>query len=311
MENSVQTVLPEKKKSIYKARQRRIDIFCAIMLLGQFVNFIIFWLIVNIDSFVLPFQNDKTGAWTMDNFRYLFTVIKAPNSPILLNLKNTVLSYIVNMFAGYAVGLVFAFFLHRKILGHKVFTVIFMLPEILSAVVLVAIYKNIFGVTGPLSRMYQQMTGEFFPNLLYDSKTATTMILSYVLFTGFCNNLILFSGTMSNVSEEIYESATLDGAGTWRLFFSITLPIISPTLWIMLLFSSMGVFGASGPILLFTEGMYETSTFSYWFYEKAILAGEKGIPSALGVLMSIANLPFLVICLTVRIKMMKGEESLV
>ena len=89
------------------------------MLLGQFINFIIFWLIVNIDSFVLPFQNDKTGAWTMDNFRYLFTVIKAPNSPILLNLKNTVLSYIVNMFAGYAVGLVFAFFLHRKILGHR------------------------------------------------------------------------------------------------------------------------------------------------------------------------------------------------
>ncbi len=312
MENDVQVALPPRpKKNFYRARQRRIDIFCTLMMLGQFVNFIIFWLIVNINSFVYPFQNDKTGAWTLDNFRYLFMIISAKNSPILLNLKNTVLSFLVNMFSGYVVGLTFAYFLHRKIFGNRVFTIIFMLPEILSSVVLVAVYKNVFSVTGPISRIYQSITGNFFPNLLYNAKTATPMILSYVLFTGFCNNLILFSGTMSTVSNEIYESATLDGAGEWRIMLSITLPIISPTIWIMLLFSSMSVFGSSGPILLFTEGMYETSTFSYWFYEKAILAGEKGVPSALGLLMSIANLPFLIICLTVRIKMMKGEESLV
>ena len=300
-----------KKKHFMQARQIRINLFVCFMLLGQFVNFVIFWLIVNIDSFVLPFQNDKTGAWTLDNFRYLFTVISAKNSPILLNLRNTVYSYLVNMFAGYVMGIFFAYFLHRKIFGNRVFSVIFMLPEILSSVVLVAIYKNIFGVTGPFSQIYNSITGRFFPNLLYDSKTATPMILSYVLFTGFCNNLILFSGTMSTVSEEIYESATLDGAGELRIMVSITIPIISPTIWIMLMFSSMSVFGASGPVLLFTGGMYETSTFSYWFYEKVILSGERGVPAALGVLMSIANLPFLIICLYLRIKTMKGEESLV
>lgn len=310
MQNNEATV-QIKKKSVYRARQKRIDSFCLVMMIGPFIQFVLFWLIVNLESFVMPFQDDKTGSWTWDNFRYIFTLLGEENSPLLLNLRNTVLSFLTNMFAGYVVGLIFAYFIHRKLVGYKAFSIIFMLPEILSSVVLVAIYKNVFSVTGPLSRIYQSFSGKMFPNLLYDAKTATPMILCYVLFTGFCNNLILFSGTMSTVSEEIYESATLDGAGDWRMMLSITLPIIAPTIWIMLLFSSMSVFGSSGPVLLFTEGMYETSTFSYWFYERAILAGEKGIPSALGLLMSIANLPFLCICLYVRIKMMKGEESLV
>ena len=298
-----------QKKKRYDERQRKTDLFALALFALPLVHFIVFWVCINVNALVYPFQDDKTGAWTLDNFKYIFMVISSTDSPILLALFNTVKYFFVDFFAGYVIGLTFAYFIHRKIKGYGFFTIVFMLPEIISSVVLVAIYKNILSITGPIAKYYEGLSGNFFPNLLYNPDSSTNVILVFTLITGFANNLVLFSGTMAKVPEELYESASLDGAGTWRVFFSITLPSIWSTVWILLLFSSMGVLSASGPILLFTQGMYNTTTLNYWFYERAILAGERGIPSALGLCMTLVNSPFVIVCIIVRLKMTDFGEG--
>ena len=239
-------------KNLYKRKQLRIDLFCYGLMLLPIIHFILFWVIVNIDSYLLPFQNDLTGEFTWSNFEYIFSVIAQPNSPLLLCLFNTLKYFITSMISAYGIGLLFAYFIHKKIRGYKAFTVIFMLPHIVSASVMVALYKNVISSAGPIASIYYDLTGNYFPAFLYDDSTATNTIILYTILMGFGNNLILFSGSMANVSADLYESASIDGAGIWRQFFSITLPMISPTLMMMLLFSSMGVLASSGPILLFT-----------------------------------------------------------
>ena len=103
--------------------------------------------------------------------------------------------------------------------------------------------------------------------------------------------VILFSGAMAKIPNEIVEAANLDGVGFFREFLEIELPMIMPTVLVQLLFSVSGVLMASGPILLFTEGMYETTTISYWFYEKVFIDGDYGVASAFGLLLTLVSMP--------------------
>jgi ABC-type sugar transport system permease subunit len=175
---------------------------------------------------------------------------------------------------------------------YRFFTIIFMIPSMVSSAVLVAIYKNLLGATGPIAVIYETLTGEVMPSLLYSNNTATWTIVGFSVWTGFGMNVILFSGAMAKIPTEIIEAARLDGVGFWRELFTMELPLIKHTVLTQMIFSTAGFLGASGAILLFTNGMYETTTISYWFYETVIVNRNYGISAAFGLLLSLATLPF-------------------
>ena len=124
----------------------------------------------------------------------------------------------------------------------------------------------------------------------------------YSIWTGFGMNLILFSGAMVKIPPEINEAASLDGVGYFGELFKIVIPLIAPTIMIMLLFSAMGFLGSDGPILLFTEGMYGTQTIGFWFYKNVIVNPNYGLSSAFGLLMSLVSAPIVIICQILRSK---------
>lgn len=207
------------------------------------------------------------------------------------------------MLTGFVVATLFAYFLYKKIFMNKLFSVIFMLPQIVSSVIMVAIYKNLVGTNGPLDKLYTLFSGEKMAPLLYtEGGVATWAIVIYCIWTGFGMNLILFSGAMAKIPPEVIESANLEGVGFMREFFAIELPLIWPTLSIMLLLSANGIFMASGPIILFTDGMYETQTISYWFYKAVILDNDYNIASAFGLMLTAAGAPLSLLVLYIRNK---------
>lgn len=87
-----------------------------------------------------------------------------------------------------------------------------------------------------------------------------------------------------------------DGVGFWREIANITVPLIWPAISTNLLFAVIGFFGASGNVLLLTEGRYNTTTLSYWLYDQVVVNDRYNVPSAMGILMTIASLPLVVIC---------------
>lgn len=283
----------KKKISAKKMQSIKKHIFVYSLLLIPILHFIVFWVTVNAQSLFMPFQDDLTGKLTLDNFKYIIEAFKS-NGELGIAVRNTIIYWISGLFVGYVMGLSVAYFLYKKIFMYRIFTFLFMIPSMVSGVVLTSIYKNLIGTTGPIAVLYESLFNKSFPALLYTNATATWTIVAFTIWTGFGANIVLFSGTMSKIPQEIVEAAQIDGAGFWREFFSITFPLIKPTILTMLIFSLNGLLMSSGPILLFSGGMYETTTISYWFYEKVIVEGQAGISSAFGLLLTCIGLPLVI-----------------
>lgn len=287
-----------KKRRLFGEGKRREailkHIFVYSLLAVPIVHFLIFWAGINLETILLPFFDQETGAFTLDNFKVVFTAFKA-GGDLNIAFRNTLLYWASGMVCSYVMSLSVSYFLYKKIFMHRVFTFLFMLPSMVSSVVFVAIFKNLISTTGPIAVIYEALTDKTFPALLYSNATATWTIVAYGLWTGLGSSIILFSGTMSKIPIDVIEAAQLDGAGFFKEFFLIVFPLIKPTVLTMLIFSVNGILASSGPILLFSGGMYETTTISYWFYEKVILEGNFGVSAAFGFLLSMISMPITLI----------------
>ena len=165
--------------------------------------------------------------------------------------------------------------------------------------VFVTLYKYMIGTGGVLFSIWEMMGQEpiyFFQNSDYALKA----ILFYVIYSGLGGHFILFGGAMNAIDDSIIDAGKIDGVGPFRELTSIIIPLIWPTLSTMLLMSSIGIFTASGPLLLFTQGEFETNTISFWIY--GLTTGIAGYTdyeyaSAIGLVFTCLGLP---IVLTVK-----------
>jgi ABC-type sugar transport system permease subunit len=188
-----------------------------------------------------------------------------------------------------------------------IFMVIFMIPMLISTVVLADVYIQALSENGVIGKFYQSVTGKD-TLLLYNSATATPSILIFCLWTGFGLNLIMFNGSMSRIPESVVESAKLEGVGFWKELFSITLPMIWPTFSMLMMLSVTGVFASTGPIVLFANGSdLNISTIDFWMYQNVAAANgankEYNLAAALGMILTIASLPIFLFVMWLRKKL--------
>ena len=144
MNDNTMNIVPQKKAKYSRFQSRKIQrgIFIGLMLSVGLIQFAIFWLYVNFDSILMAFRlSTKEGiVWTFDNFRRFFHEFSIPEYELALALKNTLLLFLVGTIIGLPTSLLFAYYLYKKILFAKFFRVIFFLPSIISAAVLVGLF---------------------------------------------------------------------------------------------------------------------------------------------------------------------------
>ena len=195
--------------------------------------------------------------------------------------------------------MVIAFFLYKKITFYRGFTIIFYLPAIISSVAMVQIYMQMLSSNGPIANLLGDLSPIPPESLFARPETATTMIVIYTIWTGFCGNILLFAGAMSRVPIDVLESAKLEGCGTFRELFGIIFPLIWPTTSTQIIFAFTGIFSSSGPILLFTAGAHDTTTISYWIFEQVYGTGAAGgagsynLVSAAGLCFTLVGVPII------------------
>lgn len=121
------------------------------------IQFAIFWVYVNVDSILLAFKlTTRTGvSWGLDNFKRFFHEFRMPDMELSLALTNTFLLFLVGTVIGLPVSLLFAYYLYKKVPCSKFFRVVFFLPSIISAAVLVALFKYLLAVEGPVNTIYR------------------------------------------------------------------------------------------------------------------------------------------------------------
>lgn len=287
------------KKEPAKKKRKKIEwsrtIFIVSMLAIPIVSWLIFWLYGNFNMILMAFQT-PTGEWTFRNFVTFWHDLTAPYSEVGVSVRNTFLYFGLNVLMILPIGTLIAFFIYKKIKGHKLFRVLIFLPAIIPTIVMVTAFKETIKPWGPLASL-----GIKFPEagLLADPNTATPTVMFYCLWTGFSSIMLLMCGAMARIPTELFEAAKLDGCGPFREFFSLVVPLIMPVLSMQIIFSLTGLLSASGPILLMTGGAAETSTLNYWIFintqRGTAASGAYNIVSATGLVFTFIAVPIIML----------------
>lgn len=242
------------------------------------VSWLVFWLYVNMSSFVMAFLN-REGQFDWINFEMFWQSLTSPyGTTIGTSLRNTFKYWLVNVGINFPAAIIIAYFLFKKIRYYRFFRIVFFLPVILTGVVLVSVYMMVVTPNGIWDN-FLKIFGGSVPEWGYfnDESTATNAILVYCIWTGAGTTIVLVGSAMARVPESVLEAAELDGCGPARELFQIILPLIWPTLSTMILLTFTNLLGSTGPILLFApSGQAGTSTLSFWIYKQVYGVGEFG-----------------------------------
>lgn len=275
-----------------RIRRRRTLFICGMLSIAV-ANFLVFWLYVNFNSILMGFQSQtKSGLiWTLDNFRRFFKEVRISDFQLGLAIKNSVLLYVTGTFFTLPLSLLFAYYLYKKVPLAGFFRVVFFLPSIISAAVLVTLFKYVVMPSGPLNELLSVISGKRVAiEWVVDEKYSMFTILFYGVWTGFGSNIVLLTGAVYRIPEDIMEYGRLDGIGMTRELFNVIVPLIWPTLSTLVICNTAGLFTASGPVLLFTEGQYKTMTLGYFIFDK-VQTGQYYYPSAIGLIFTIVGVP--------------------
>ena len=274
------------RRTGFNENRLRKNLFIVGMLSIAIVHFLVFWLYVNLSSILMAFKNVTIEGtkWGFGNFKIMFDSFRNPTSELRGAFVNTMIFFAVNLLIKLPLTFICSYFLYKKIKGYKYYRFVFFLPSIISAVVLTSLLKYMVNPGGPLPRIYEMLWGREAPLFLADS--------DYAL------GVILFQGAMSRIPPEIIEAGKIDGVGMTRELFQIVTPLVWPTISTVVVLAFVGIFSSSGEILLFTKGLYDTYTISYWIFE--LVQGIKGTvnleyASTVGIFFSVIALPIVLL----------------
>lgn len=248
-----------------------------LFLLPALAGTLIFIVIPVFFSFYLSFC--KWDLLTPVKFTGLQNYTELLTSPAFaLILKNTFTFAISTALIAIIIPLILAAVINNKIRGTEFFKTAYFLPFITPMIVVAIVWEWIFDPNNGLLNYILKAH----INWLYDTHTAmiALIIVSSWKLIGY-NMVILLSG-FSGINQNLYEAARIDGANPVQTFFKITLPLLSPTIFFVLVITTISSFQVFDLIYLMTQGgpMNSTNVLVYWIYKNAFEFFNVGEASA-------------------------------
>lgn len=232
----------------------------------------------------------------LDNYVTLLTSASFWNS-----LKVTGLFTLLTVPAGIVLGIVMAALTHTKLRFIRVFQFAFSLPLALSVSTTSVIWMMLFHPTLGTLNYFLSVVGLPPVQWLTDPAYALLSIAAMTVWmhSGF-NFIVLLSGLQS-ISEDMYDSAKIDGAGPVRTFVRIILPLLSPTVFFLVIVSIINAFQSFGQIHILTKGgpAGSTDVLVYSIYKEAFTNYQFGTGSAMALVLFVIILILTVIQFTV------------
>ncbi len=250
--------------------------------------FILPWLIGFLVFKVYPFGSSLFYSFTdyhlfdgireygMMNYVEIFT-----KSKIIKAFKVTFTYAFMTVPLKLAFALFIAYILNFKIKGVNLFRVAYYVPSILGGSIAIAVlWKAIFKSDGIIN-MILAIFGIQGLDWLSEPSYAL-FIICLLRVWQFGSAMVIFLAALKNVSQDLYEAASIDGASKWRQFFSITIPIITPVIFYNLVTQLCEAFQEfNGPYIITSGGPRNATTLiSLLIYNNAFKSYEMGLASA-------------------------------
>ncbi|WP_433462068.1 carbohydrate ABC transporter permease [Spirillospora sp. CA-128828] len=187
-----------------------------------------------------------------------------------------------------AVGLGLALGLARTLRTRHVLRALFLIPAVVSPLVVAYIWKFILDVDGPLNEVLEKTgLGTIAQPWLGQRDTALVAVVIVMIwqFSGY--HMLIYLAGVQSVQDELLEAAQVDGAGTWRRFRDITLPLLRPALAIGTALSTISAFMLFDQVMALTGGgpAGGTDTLGTYVYKQAFVNGRYGYSAAVALLL--------------------------
>jgi multiple sugar transport system permease protein len=193
-------------------------------------------------------------------------------------------------------SLAMALLLNIKIKGMPIYRTIYFLPSLTPAVANALLWVWIFNPDYGLANAFLNSIGLPGQKWLFDVNLAKPVFIIMGLW-GIGQQMVTFLAGLQGIPQEMYEAASIDGANSWRRFWAITLPLISPTILFNLVIGIIGSFQVFTTAFIATGGGPQNATLFYvlYLYRNAFDYFKMGYASALAWILFVIVLIFTVI----------------
>lgn len=222
-------------------------------------------------------------------------------------LLNTVVFALSTSILGVIIPLILASILNSKIRGSEFFKCAYFLPFITPMVVIGIIWTWIFdpeiGLLNNVPHIHI--------NWLYDSQFAMPALIIVSVWKLIGYNMIIFLSSMSAISNSMYEAAKIDGANAYQTFMNVTMPLLSPTIFFVIIITAISSFQVFDLIYLMTEGgpFDSTNVLVYDIYKNAFEYFNVGKASAIAYILFLIILVLTLVQWNLRKKLVYNETD--
>lgn len=269
--------------SMKQSTNRRNTLIAIGFLLPNIIGFLIFTALPVVQSLVISlfdwptFGNKKFIGF--QNYITLFTT----DSLFFKVISNTVVYVVCYVMLNVILALALAVWLTSGIRHEKVFRSVFFLPQVTPVVATGMIWKWLYL---PESGLINSFLGKFgVPdiNWLGSMDTALLAIILMSLWQGFGYNMVIFIAGLNGVPSSLVEAARIDGAGKWKTFLKVRLPMISPHVFFGIVMTVISSFQVFDQTLTMTKGgpANATNTIVLYLYDNAFTYLKMGYASAM------------------------------
>ncbi len=221
-------------------------------------------------------------------------------------LGNTFVYAISTSVFGVIIPLVLACILNTKIRGSNFYKTAYFLPFVTPLIVVAIIWQWIFdpniGILNHVLRTNIQW--------LYDSNYAMFAVIIVSVWKLIGYNMVIFLSGLSGISQSLFEAAKIDGASNFRIFKDITVPLLSPTIFFVVIITCISSFQVFDLIYMMTEGgpLNSTNVLVYSIYQNAFEYFRIGYASALAYVLFFIILILTSIQWKLRTKLVYNEK---
>ena len=280
----------KKSKEIYRIREygsAYLMLLPAVMLAFIFVVLpIVYSLGYAFTDFHMYYPNDiNFVGW--DNFVELFREISVKGE-LYHAIINTAIFVVCVVPLQIGLALVLALFTNRKKKGVKIFKVCFFTPVVISLTVTSFLWVQILAPNSSgMLNSFLAMFGVGPIDFLAQEDTAMLWIVLMSAWQGCGYQMLIFSSGLTNIRDDLYEAASLDGENAWKKFLNITLPGLRSTLLYITITVFVGACRVMIQPMLMTDYKLHTVTLSYYMYQLGYGSKLVGLSSAVALMMTV------------------------
>lgn len=202
----------------------------------------------------------------------------------LASYKNNIMFTVVTVPTLIALGLVIATIMNKYIFGGGAVRTMFFIPYICSVVAVCSVWMVLFQPSyGPINQLLFKLGAKNPPKWLADYDWSLVSIMIVYIWQQVGYYAIVFLAAIKGVPGELYEAASLDGAGSVRSFFNVTVPMVAPTTFFLTIMGIIGSFKVFDQISVLTQGGpgNSSSVMAFYVYRTAFEYYDMGYANTL------------------------------